>query len=169
MLICEVCGKEFEQNPHYRRKKQQRYCSDECRKRGFVKYLKTYMKNYWKSHPKQYERNKLLKLSRIQKLRELIINHYGGKCACCGESHPEFMTIDHIDGGGNRLRKTKKSHTSTKEYYRIFKNGFPSNIQILCMNCNFAKRNWAGHRYCPVHHPEEYPEEELTSTTTILP
>jgi hypothetical protein len=31
------------------------------------------------------------------RLREQMIAAYGGKCACCGEDKPEFMTLDHTD------------------------------------------------------------------------
>ena len=40
-----------------------------------------------------------------QRLRLEILIHYGGpvpKCACCGESHIEFLSIDHIGGGGKK-------------------------------------------------------------------
>lgn len=42
------------------------------------------------------------------KKRSIILNHYGGvppKCACCGENHVEFLSVDHINGGGNKHRK----------------------------------------------------------------
>ena len=156
MPICESCHQEFIQSPYYHRLQPQRYCSDECRKDGFSLYIKDYMNNYWKTHPKEYEKMCFQHLSRMQKLRTLVIEHYGKKCACCGESHIEFLTIDHINGGGNRLRKSLKSYTSYYEYYRILKENYPADIQVLCMNCNFAKREYTGKHGCPVHHPEEY-------------
>ncbi len=70
---------------------------------------------------------------------------YGGKCACCGETAEEFLTIDHINGrvpGEPRLR-------GPAEWERLKKAGWPSdNIQILCYNCNCAKGIYG---YCPVH------------------
>jgi len=41
-------------------------------------------------------------------IRMTVLKHYGGtppKCACCGESHLEFLAIDHIKGGGIKERK----------------------------------------------------------------
>src|SRR5258706_14541763 len=38
--------------------------------------------------------------------RERGLDAYGGKCECCGETRREFLTIDHIHGGGQRHRKT---------------------------------------------------------------
>src|SRR6266481_1243298 len=29
-----------------------------------------------------------------------MIKAYGGKCICCGEAQPKFLTIDHVRGGG---------------------------------------------------------------------
>ncbi len=34
-------------------------------------------------------------------LRAKVLSHYGGKCSCCGESTPEFLAIDHTEGGGH--------------------------------------------------------------------
>lgn len=157
MPICEICEKEFEQSKYYRGRIQ-RYCSKECRKKGFGKYLKEYIKNYWKTHPDKYLENRMKHSSRVRKMRMTIIIHYGGnppKCACCGENAIEFLTVDHINRDGYNLRKTKLSQTSAKEYYRIVKEGFPEGIQILCMNCNWARRGKKQH-FCPVHHPELY-------------
>lgn len=37
-----------------------------------------------------------------------MLNAYGGLCKCCGESSPDFLSLDHIDGGGNKDRKTTR-------------------------------------------------------------
>jgi len=80
-----------------------------------------------------------------KKMRMLILNRYGNKCVCCGESIQEFLTIDHILNDGNIERKKFKSQD---EYYRwIIKENFPDTLQILCMNCNFGKRMNKG--VCP--------------------
>jgi hypothetical protein len=33
---------------------------------------------------------------------------YGGRCACCGEARPEFLTIDHIYGDGASERRATR-------------------------------------------------------------
>lgn len=73
-----------------------------------------------------------------KRLRELVFNAYGGfKCACCGEDEPEFLQMDHIDGGGTKHRN---SLSSSSGFYRwLKKNGFPPGFQVLCANCNHAK------------------------------
>jgi hypothetical protein len=72
------------------------------------------------------------------KIRKEIISYYGGKCSCCGETEIVFLVIDHINGGGCKERKIR-GHGS--QFYRwLKKENFPSGYQVLCHNCNFAKR-----------------------------
>jgi len=70
-------------------------------------------------------------------LRKQVLSHYGAQCVCCGEYNNEFLTIDHIYGNGQNHRK--EIGGSDKLYRWIIRNDFPSDLQILCMNCNFAK------------------------------
>ena len=70
----------------------------------------------------------------------IVLEQYGGKCACCGESEPIFLTIDHKDGDGARHRK----ETGRNTYYVLIreykKTGiWPDNFQILCYNCNVSR------------------------------
>lgn len=71
-----------------------------------------------------------------RKLRTEIIEHYGSKCACCGEDQLEFLAIDHINGGGNQHRKRVGFGNVM---YLWIKRDWPNNLQILCHNCNLAK------------------------------
>lgn len=73
-----------------------------------------------------------------------VFEAYGGKrCACCGESHEEFLTIDHIEGGGARHRRDAETsmYRGSDFYWLLKKHGYPDGYQVLCMNCNLAKRN----------------------------
>lgn len=80
-----------------------------------------------------------------KKCKSEVLEHYGGKCACCGESHVEFLAIDHIDGGGNEHRK-KLGKSGTTFYFWLRKQGFPDGYRVLCHNCN-QSRGYFG--YCP--------------------
>ena len=73
-----------------------------------------------------------------------VFHHYGGKCACCGESELTFLAIDHINGGGNTHRKAlkngKRGTCGGDCFYRYLEaNNYPPGYQALCHNCNHAK------------------------------
>jgi hypothetical protein len=82
--------------------------------------------------------------------KQAVIAAYGGKCECCGETHWQLLTIDHINGDGHlHRRKVGKGRKIYKDLIRL---GFPKdNYRLLCFNCNIA-RGFYG--YCP-HHPED--------------
>lgn len=84
--------------------------------------------NYWEN------RKKYSQLSRGY-LRKEVLNHYGNKCACCAEETKEFLTIDHINGGGGKHRKEINGHV----YRWLKKNNFPDGFRLLCYNCNCAR------------------------------
>lgn len=59
-------------------------------------------------------------------------------CICCGETELEFLTIDHINGGGRK--HFKKIGGSGVIFYRwLIQNNFPHGFQVLCMGCNYVK------------------------------
>lgn len=76
-----------------------------------------------------------------------VLNHYGAVCVCCGETDERFLTIDHINNDGYKLRGTKQDCTGPSWYARIIKRGFPSDLQVLCFNCNLGKNRCGG--ICP--------------------
>lgn len=82
------------------------------------------------------------------KVRELVFNHYGKACACCGEDNELFLTIDHINNDGHTESVTAKKRDSGRTMYaRIIRMGYPITFQTLCMNCNFGKMRNKG--ICP--------------------
>ena len=88
----------------------------------------------------------------FQKRRQEVINHYGNKCKCCGESHLEFLTIDHIQHSHQILVQNLYGE---RLYRYLIRNNFPSGYQVLCWNCNVLKTN-LNNELCYVHHPEIY-------------
>jgi hypothetical protein len=71
-------------------------------------------------------------------IRQEILEAYGHRCTCCGESRQEFLAIDHIFNDGAEHRKQVGS--SKTFYYWLKRNGFPKDrFQLLCHNCNLAK------------------------------
>jgi hypothetical protein len=80
-----------------------------------------------------------------QRLKHAAFMAYGGYgCACCGESEPKFLSLDHINNDGNEHRKTVPAHAL---YRWLRDNNYPPIMQVLCMNCNFGKRMNGG--VCP--------------------
>lgn len=86
----------------------------------------------------------LRKWSRVRSAS--IIKHYGGKCACCGESRREFLALDHIGGGGNKHRKSLKTNGGGTFYAYLHARGYPHGYRVLCHNCNQARGSYG---YCP--------------------
>ena len=78
-----------------------------------------------------------------QRLTEQILDHYGRVCVCCGETIPEFLTIDHINDDGYTHRKNLNGGTKkggNQELLRwIIRNNYPDTIRVLCWNCNCGR------------------------------
>ena len=74
------------------------------------------------------------------KLKAQVYERYGGKCVCCGETEPLFLAIDHVNDDGAEHRRTMATRGMANIYRFIVKAGYPDTFQILCHNCNFAKR-----------------------------
>jgi len=102
---------------------------------------------------------------KFRDLRELMraFEHYGGaKCACCSESEPAFLSLDHKnnDGVKQRLlmggRRDWGGHHLARKL-RIL--GYPDGYQVLCMNCNMGRRKNNG--VCPHKSPTVPLKERL--------
>jgi hypothetical protein len=65
-----------------------------------------------------------------------VFKHYGNKCEICGETLPELLTIDHINGGGTKHRE------KVGNIYKFLRNNnYPSvGYRILCANCNCSQK-----------------------------
>lgn len=104
-------------------------------------YKKLKDKLYMERHGARIYSNKK---EECRKIRLEVLEAYGGKCVCCGETHKVFLTLDHIFGGGGAHRQTLGARGV---YNEVKKEGFPKDrYRILCMNCNFATRFG---RVCP--------------------
>lgn len=107
-------------------------CNDCTHKRARV------WNKHYKSTPSGQASYKLWR----QRLKTLILTHYSGgtpKCKHCGETHLEFLTIDHINNDGAQHRKQLGNNSSRKLYPWLKKHNFPPGFQVLCMNCNWLK------------------------------
>lgn len=82
-----------------------------------------------------------------RRLRLACLAAYGNACACCGESSERFLTIDHVNNDGAAHRRSLRgggrpqAGAGNNTYPWLRKNGFPPGFQILCWNCNWAKKS----------------------------
>ena len=97
---------------------------------------KEYGRNYYKINRKKVSEKTAAKRAEI---RRIVFAHYGGKCACCGEQTPQFLTIDHIENNGAEHRKKIGVKCGWVFYKWLLKNNYPEGHQLLCFNCNTAK------------------------------
>jgi len=89
-------------------------------RQGVGKELHREAASRWqKSHP---ERIRELSRQNYKKVKDIIFEHYGLVCVCCGETTYEFLTIDHIDGNGNEHRRQIKRYSL---YHWLRKKQFP--------------------------------------------
>ena len=75
---------------------------------------------------------------RARPYRRRIIAALGAYCACCGETIPHALTIDHVRNDGAQARRT---HPDVRQLYRhIIAEGIPADrYQVLCRNCHESK------------------------------
>lgn len=71
-------------------------------------------------------------------IKHTVIEKYGGKCACCGESQILFLTIDHKNNDGN-IDRSENYESSGSFYLKLKRDPIRSDIQVLCFNCNMGK------------------------------
>ena len=129
-----------------------------------------YMKNYYKTHPKQYEEHKQkcflnskrYKVNHLEKVSEWnnkakkkcrnkirlkIFELLGNKCAYCGFADPRALQIDHVNGGGTNEIKVLGQNRYAYYVHILseIKDG-SKDYQLLCANCNWIKR-WENGEY----------------------
>lgn len=131
------------------------FCKKELSKSMFGgdKNKKGKLSSYCKECAKLYTRR-----LRIKYRYEALKHYCGGEpiCGCCGEKNIEFLTLDHINGGG-------KKHMQEIGYNIVRwlrKNKYPSGFRVLCMNCNFAIGHYG---YCPHKDESEIQEQRILS------
>lgn len=83
----------------------------------------------------------------IAELKREVFSHYGNVCACCGETEEVFLTLDHKWNDG---KEDRRAAGKTNFYRYVRQQGYPDTVQLMCWNCNLAKRI---NGFCP-HHPK---------------
>lgn len=123
--------------------------TDPCPKCGQVDWI---IKNY----PKKNRRGEVVRYDhwkcrrcrndrmhdKRRRIKDEVIEAYGGRCTCCGITRRVFLSLDHINNDGAAHRVALRGHRmATSDVYRWARqNGYPPNLQVLCHNCNQAKQ-----------------------------
>lgn len=94
---------------------------------------------YKKNKHRLAKQQKGYRIIYFRKIKELIFNHYGNKCKCCGEKNRRFFTLDHKNNDGYKSRINGKRIGGLPFYIQIIKRGYPKDLQILCWNCNCGR------------------------------
>lgn len=104
-----------------------------------------------------------------------VLGYYSSStysCKCCGESRLEFLTIDHINGGGAKHREElgqgRRSKGAGGFYYWLIRSDYPEGYQVLCQNCNFSRGLFG---YCPhdVSKKDETPLDTFVNNVHLHP
>ena len=88
------------------------------------KYFRSWCDGCSVAHLRQYRHS----------YKDVALNLLGGKCALCGETEREFMSIDHLNGGGVAERR----RIGTNKIYKQIADGLVdlTEYRALCRNCN---------------------------------
>ena len=70
-----------------------------------------------------------------QAKRSRLLAFLGGKCVRCGVDDARFLQIDHVHGDGAKCRATMTAGAQRDDIFIR-----PDRYQLLCANCNWAKR-----------------------------
>jgi hypothetical protein len=85
------------------------------------------------------QRNAQARLRRFT-LRKRVVQKYGGRCVCCGESNSLLLNIDHVNGDGKYERAFDKGGNIYSGFLsRLDREPVSSRYQILCFNCNIGR------------------------------
>ncbi len=138
---CKKCAREYMQE--YRNNNRERL--NEYR----ISFRKRFIANLTPEEEKAFRLKETNKSKRLYAARkDAVFMAYGGYiCACCGETEKTFLTIDHMNNDGAKMRK-EGTHNHTSKLYRWLKDhGYPKDYQVLCMNCQVGKMRNNG--ICP--------------------
>ncbi len=159
MKTCTKCGVDKEDSEFYFVKSKAslyswcKACTCENNKQAKAKFKLEHgygQTTSWRRRdPNNIEKSRSWDRARNQRIKLQLVAGYGGKCTCCGESEPQFLTLEHLNKDGQQHREAvngNKNRGGMKIYLDVIKRGFPSDYTILCMNCNFAEKD---SRSCP--------------------
>lgn len=126
MRTCSKCKRQYPTTSQYWKLRKGKYPYRAC-----------------KSCEREYN-NKWFRESE-QRYKFQAVHAYGSHCECCRETHIQFLTFDHISGGGNEHRRSNAGARKNLAKWLV-QNNYPAGFRILCWNCHMSMN---GGRTCP--------------------
>jgi hypothetical protein len=117
----------------------------------YEKHLKAQREYYWRhrnevvERRKEFYRKNAARMSRNAAVfkghvRRATRAYLGNKCACCGETEQEFLSVDHVRNNGAKHRREKGREAWMWEVWKAIKEKrIVTEYQLMCFNCNFSK------------------------------
>lgn len=140
--LIQEYNRKYRADPEHK-KQQRKY---DCKRRVDPEYREKVRERSREYRIKYPERMKKARDDRYASLKMIVYNHYGYSCVGCGETERVVLSIDHINGGGNKHRReiSRSSNKGTGGgglmYYWLIKNNFPEGFRVLCRNCQERAR-----------------------------
>ena len=75
----------------------------------------------------------------LGKRRKELLEALGGVCVKCGCDDLHSLDVDHIHGGGGKLRSQQKEPRGATGLLPKLMRGELVDVQLLCANCNYIK------------------------------
>lgn len=106
-----------------------------------AEWQRDHWKEYYAEHKEELKTKAKYNNRRVRFLA-LLAYSAGAKpqCAQCKIDDFDVLTIDHIEGGGNKHRRQLRVGSGTNFFYWLKRNDYPEGYQVLCWNCNVRKR-----------------------------
>lgn len=144
MIKPQVCSNCKVLNPSCGFYNNQHYCKDCAKEYRHVWYMtlpnrqaKRIYYGRTEDKPGQYKR----RAEKAWTIRLEMIVAYGNKCSCCGEQRPQFLTLEHLLGGGNSHRDRLSRASAT--WRELKSQGWPQEgFTLLCWNCQMSKTHF---------------------------
>jgi hypothetical protein len=137
-LLCIKCRKSLPPSEYYSDINRPNGLYPECKSCVLARRKSAYNENPGKYQKSSARYNEGLKRD--------AINAYGGRCACCGESGREFLTLDHVHNNGKQHRIEVGGTKGVYQWARKMRYPQDGSLRILCFNCHMSR---SFHGYCP--------------------
>lgn len=147
-LECSGCRRslpedQFCRNKNHAHRRGRDYACKDCarkeRREYYAKNKERLLKYFSERRrtPAYRKRHREYAKRRYHEVRSEMLAAYGGRCTCCGETEPAFLTIEHVNQDGASHRRLLSSPAGVIPDLK--KRGWPKDgFTLHCWNCNAA-------------------------------